>query len=127
MRLLCPWVVQRNRGGRFHTDAKTLTGRRWREARRLRRPPYAADMDEVLHAERLRGRAKRRHQRDIDELPDGAFAVFDGSALAIRGDTLLHWTPEGLRDSRAAAASYRGRCAHPAGDTGIGCEIELLL
>jgi hypothetical protein len=142
-----------NRGGRFHTDAKTLTRRRWgsrqwiccvldfkgrrrdiwgrsytelffldeptafaaghrpcfecrrkdaeafaekwREARRLGRPPYAAEMDEVLHAERLRGRAKRLHRRDIDELPDGAFAAFDGAAFVIRGDTLLHWTPEG--------------------------------
>jgi hypothetical protein len=52
-------------------------------------------MDEVLHAERLRGRARRLHRRDIDELPDGAFAALDGAAFAIRGDTLLHWTPEG--------------------------------
>jgi hypothetical protein len=51
---------------------------KWREARRLCRPPYAAEMDNVLHAERLRGRAKRLHRRNIDELPDGAFAVFDG-------------------------------------------------
>jgi hypothetical protein len=67
---------------------------KWREARRLRRPPYAAEMDDVLHAERLRGRAKRPHQRDIDELPAGAFVAFDEAAFAIRGDTLLRWTPE---------------------------------
>jgi hypothetical protein len=142
-----------NRGGRFHTDAKTLTARRWasrqwiccvldfkgrrrdvwgrfytelffldeptalaaghrpcfecrrkdaetfaekwREARRLSRPPHAPEMDDVLHAERLRGRSKRLHRPDIDELPDGAFVAFDGAAFAIRGDTLLHWTPEG--------------------------------
>ena len=52
-------------------------------------------MDDILHHERLRGRAKRLHRRGIDELPDGAFAAFDGAAFAIRGDTLLHWTPEG--------------------------------
>jgi hypothetical protein len=52
-------------------------------------------MDNVLHAERLRGRSKRLHRPDIDELPDGAFVAFDGAAFAIRGDTLLHWTPEG--------------------------------
>jgi hypothetical protein len=52
-------------------------------------------MDEVLHAERLVGRAKRLHRRNIDELPDGAFAAFDGAAFAIRAYTLLHWTPEG--------------------------------
>jgi hypothetical protein len=115
-----------NRGGRFHTDAETLTRRRWasrqwiccvldfkgrrrdiwgrsytelffldeptafsaghrpcfecrrrdaeafaerwREARRLSSPPYAAEMDEVLHAECLGGRAKRLHRRNIHEL-----------------------------------------------------------
>ena len=144
-----------NRGGRFHTDEKTVTRRRWasrqwiccvldfkgrrrdvwshyytelffldeptalaaghrpcfecrrkdaeafaekwREARQLRRPPYAAEMDVVLHAERLQGRDKRLHRRNIDQLPDGAFAAFDGAAFAIRGDKLLHWTSEGYR------------------------------
>jgi hypothetical protein len=52
-------------------------------------------MDEVLHAERLRGRAKRLHRRNIDELPDAAFIAFDGATFAIRADTLLHWTPDG--------------------------------
>ena len=41
------------------------------------------------------GRAKRLHRRNIDELPDGAFAAFDGAAFGIRGSTLLRWTPEG--------------------------------
>jgi hypothetical protein len=75
-------------------DAETFA-EKWREARRLRRPPYATEMDDVLHAERLRGRAKRLHRRNIDELPEGAFAAFDGAAFAVRGDTLLRWTPEG--------------------------------
>jgi hypothetical protein len=52
-------------------------------------------MDDELHAERLVGRAKRLHRRNIDELPDGAFAAFDGAAFGIRGSTLLHRTPEG--------------------------------
>jgi hypothetical protein len=52
-------------------------------------------MDDELHAERLVGRAKRMHRRNIDELPDGAFAAFDGAAFAIRGSTLLRWTSEG--------------------------------
>jgi hypothetical protein len=75
-------------------DAEVFAEKR-REARRLRSPPYAAEMDNVLHAERLRGRAKRLHRRKIDELPDGAFVVFDETAFAIRRDTLLHWTPDG--------------------------------
>jgi hypothetical protein len=75
-------------------DAETFA-EKWREARRLSRLPYAPEMDDVLHQECLRGGAKRLHRRNIDELPDGAFAAFDGAAFAIRSNTLLHWTPEG--------------------------------
>jgi hypothetical protein len=141
-----------NRGGRFHTDARTLTARRWasrqwiccvldfknrrrnvwgrfytelffldeptalaaghrpcfecrrkdaeafaeawRKAKRLRTRPYADAMDAVLHDERLDGRTKRLHRREIDTLPDGAFIALDGEAFAIRGNALLRWTPE---------------------------------
>jgi len=142
-----------NRGGRFHTDAKTLTARRWasrqwiccvldfkgrqrdvwgrfytelffldeptalaaghrpcfecrrkeaeafaehwRTAQRRRRRPYAFEMDEVLHRERLRGRGKRLHRRNIDALPDGAFVALGGEAYAVRGDRILRWMPRG--------------------------------
>jgi hypothetical protein len=142
-----------NRGGRFHTDAKTLTGRRWasrqwifcvlafknrqrdvwgrfytelffldeptalaaghrpcfecrradalrfadtwRRAHRSRTRPTAPAMDRVLHDERVAGRAKRLHRRDIGSLPDGAFVALDGEAFAVRGNALLHWTPAG--------------------------------
>ena len=142
-----------NRGGRFHTDARTLTARRWasrqwiccvldfknrrrdvwgrfytelffldeptalaaghrpcfecrrqdaeafaeawRKARRLGTRPYADAMDTVLHDQRLDGRTKRLHRREIDALPDGAFIALDGEAFAICGNALLHWTPEG--------------------------------
>ena len=142
-----------NRGGRFHTDARALTARRWasrrwiccvlafkgrqrdvwgrfytelffvdeptalaaghrpcfecryadaqtfaekwRQACRLRTRPYAGAMDETLHRERLRGRAKRLHRRNIDALPDGAFVALDGAVFAVRGKALLHWTPQG--------------------------------
>jgi len=142
-----------NRGGRFHTAARTLTARRWasrqwiccvlafkgrrrdvwgrfytelffldeptafaaghrpcfecrrgdaerfaeywRIAHRMRIRPRAAKMDQVLHRQRLQDRAKRRHRRSIDGLPDGAFIARDGEAFAVRGDALLRWTPEG--------------------------------
>ena len=148
-------IFMGNRGGRFHTPARTLTARRWasrqwiccvlafkgrhrdvwgqfytelffldeptalaaghrpcfecrrqeaksfadywRIAHRLRRRPRAAEMDQVLHRERLRGRAKRRHRRGIDGLPDGAVIALDGAAFAVRGDALLRWTPESYR------------------------------
>jgi hypothetical protein len=60
--------------------------------------PCAPEIDRVLHSERLDGRAKRRHRLPIDILPDGAFlelADEPGRALAVRGVTLLQWTPAG--------------------------------
>jgi hypothetical protein len=147
-----------NRGGRFHTDAKTLTARRWasrqwiccvldfkgrqrdvwgryytelffldeptalaaghrpcfecrrkeaqafaanwQKAHKLPAPPRAGEMDEVLHAERLQGRAKRMHRRDIDALPDGAFVALGEGAFAVRGDAVLRWTPHGYDERR---------------------------
>src|SRR5437868_6246080 len=57
----------------------------WARARKLPRRPSAPEMDDVLHPERLNGRAKRTHRRDIDELPDGAMIVLDGEPYALRG------------------------------------------
>jgi hypothetical protein len=152
-----------NRGGRFHTDARTLTARRWasrqwiccvldfkgrqrdvwgrfytelffldeptalaaghrpcfecrrkeaqafaamwQQARGLPAPPKAGEMDDVLHGERLQGRAKRLHRGDIDALPDGAFIALEEGAFALRGDWLLLWTPQG----------YDGRRPRPRG------------
>jgi hypothetical protein len=53
--------------------------------------------------ERLDGRAKRLHRRDIDALPDGAFIALEEGAFAVRGDALLRWSPEG----------YNGRKPRP--------------
>jgi hypothetical protein len=139
-----------NRGGRFHTDDRALTKRRWssrqwiccvldfkgrqrdvwgryytelffldevtalaaghrpcfecrrREAERFAalfsgtgQRASAAAMDAVLHAERLSGKGKRMHEREIDVLPDGAMIARDGNAFAIRGEQLLRWTSAG--------------------------------
>ena len=61
----------------------------------------APAMDKILHAERLAGKAKRTHRRAIDTLPDGAMIVRAGEAFAVRGNSLLHWTPAGY-DRRLA-------------------------
>jgi hypothetical protein len=68
---------------------------RWQEVFRLGARPRAPEMDTILQAERLNGRAKRTHGREIDELPDGAMIAWNGGAWAVRGDELLHWTPTG--------------------------------
>jgi hypothetical protein len=62
----------------------------------------APEMDDVLHAERLADRVKRRHKRKLDDLPDGVFVTLLGEdAFAVKGKRLLRWTPAGYKDSRA--------------------------
>jgi hypothetical protein len=67
----------------------------WRQAKNLSERPRAPEMDDILHAERLDGRAKRRHMRSIDDLPDGAFVALDEGAFAVRQNSMLRWTPSG--------------------------------
>jgi hypothetical protein len=144
-----------NRGGRFHSEARTLAARRWssrqwiccvlcfrnrrrdvwgrsytelffldeptalaaghrpcfecrrkdaqafaeawREASGMAARPRAGEIDEILHRERLQGRVQRRHSRNIDDLPDGAFVALGDAAFAVRGDALLRFTAEGYK------------------------------
>ena len=60
----------------------------------------AVAMDEALHSERLAGKAKRRHRRAIDGLPDGAMIALDGDAFAVKGNRLLRWMPSGYAKAR---------------------------
>lgn len=55
----------------------------------------ATAMDDVLHRERLDGKAKRLHRAGIDTLPDGAMIVRDGEASALRGEQMLPWAAGG--------------------------------
>ena len=60
-------------------DAETFAGF-WQAAFKLPKRPRADEMDLVLHAERLDGRAKRLHRSKLDDLPDGAFVALDEGA-----------------------------------------------
>jgi hypothetical protein len=66
-----------------------------------KRRATAAAMDALLHGERLAGKSKRMHRRNIDELPDGAMIAFGDEAFAVRGKRLLRWTPSGYAEARA--------------------------
>lgn len=59
----------------------------------------AGEIDDVLHAERLDGRRKRRHARNINTLPDGVMVVRGDEAYAVRGAELLRWTSQGYDTS----------------------------
>jgi hypothetical protein len=52
-------------------------------------------MDEILHRERLDGKAKRLWRSRLADLPDGAMIVRDGLAHAIRSGTLVPWSFDG--------------------------------
>jgi len=54
-----------------------------------------ARWDELLHAQRLDGKAKRLHRWPLDELPDGAMLAGEGTAYAVRRRALLPWTSQG--------------------------------
>jgi hypothetical protein len=60
--------------------------------------PYVDEMDRVLQAERLDGRAKRTHKMGIEDLPNGAFVARDESSYAVRGSHLLRWSENGYLD-----------------------------
>jgi hypothetical protein len=64
----------------------------WARTQGLRAPPRAGEMDAVLHAQRLDGRAKRRHRAALDDLPDCAMIVLaDKAPFAVRGEAVLPW------------------------------------
>jgi hypothetical protein len=70
---------------------------------RLPTAPRAAEMDRILHAERLDGRCKRRHPMPVDGLPDGTFVTLAAQpavTYAVRGPRLLTWTPSGYGGAR---------------------------
>ncbi len=67
--------------------------------------PRAPEMDAVLHAERIDGRDKRVHRRDLAGLPDGTMIAIEGDAFALRGDALLRWSPSGYVEGRPRPAS----------------------
>jgi hypothetical protein len=92
-----------------------LFAEKWDEAHRNRKQPYAAEMDNVLHAERLQGRVKRLHRCNIDELPDGTFAALDGAAF---NDATLQCLP---RSGQVADDDQ------PCGDAHTGLERSVRL
>jgi hypothetical protein len=82
------------------TDAHAFTDA-WGRASGHR--PRAAEMDAILHSERLNGRGKRTYRAEFAELPDGAMVACDGTAFAVRGDALL----------RSSSAGYVERQPRP--------------
>jgi hypothetical protein len=76
--------------------------------------PAGADaIDAQLHAERIDGRAQRRHPAALDDLPDGAFVLRDGAPWLVRGGALLRWTPGGYAERAPRPAGTRAELITP--------------
>jgi len=82
---------------------------------RRRHPDTGADaIDARLHGERVdpATKAHRLHPVELDELPDGAFVLHDGSPRLVLGGELLRWSPAGY-DARERRPSGRGLLVTP--------------
>jgi len=78
----------------------------WGEIRGRDRRGYVAEMDELMHGERLMpNRCKRLHRANLAGLPDGAFVMHDGLPNLVLGNALLEWSPGGYRRARPRPAS----------------------
>ncbi len=63
--------------------------------------PRAADMDAVLHADRIDpAGGKRTWRAPVADLPDGVFIVSDGEPWLKRAGRLHRWAASGYTDSR---------------------------
>jgi hypothetical protein len=62
----------------------------------------APEMDEVLHRERLNGRAKRLHAlpMPLEKLPDGAMVLAGGESYLIARGRALLWSFDGYREAQ---------------------------
>ncbi len=74
----------------------------WARARRLDRPPKAAEMDLILHQQRLDGRNKRCFEADMANLPNGVMIAMEGDFFALKEGCLLLWTAKGYKNLRVA-------------------------
>ena len=73
----------------------------WGAARGLDGRGYVADIDALLHAERLNAdRSKRLHRRAYCDLPDGVFVLDGDKPHLVLGKALLEWSPGGYVDGR---------------------------
>jgi hypothetical protein len=87
----------------------------WTAANAVEGVPAAADLDRVLHAERLDGgRAKRTYTERLSRLPPGVMTADDtGRAHLVQDGALRPWTPAGYGPPRARPAGAQVRVLTP--------------
>lgn len=80
----------------------------WSRARGFIDRARAAEMDEILHAERiLENGSKPTFEALFGDLPTGAFVQYLDAPHLVLAGRLLKWTPEGYRDRASPDASLK--------------------
>jgi hypothetical protein len=79
--------------------------------------PTAAEIDNLLHAERVApDRSKRSFRGALDKLPDGVFVTLgarEEQAYLVWGGSLFAWSPRGYRGRRARSKGKDVRVLTP--------------
>ena len=75
----------------------------------------ASEINEQLHEERVDPvtRGHRLHATRLEELPDGAFVLHDGSPRLVLGAALLTWTPAGYTERAVRPRGARAALITP--------------
>ena len=103
------------RRGDFNRFMTLWARQRGREGR-----AYVAEVDDVLHGERLAaGRSKRLHPHRIDTLPDGTFILLDGAPHLVLGRHLLRWSAAGYEAAVARPTSGSAQVVTPRHIVGV--------
>jgi hypothetical protein len=73
-------------------------------------------IDAELHDERIDPgtRAQRHHDAPLDDLPDGAFVLYDGAPHLVLGASLLAWSPAGYHHPLPRPEDAQARVITPA-------------
>lgn len=89
----------------------------WRLGHGLDVRPRAAELDVLLHAERVDSRTRQKRTRAValDSLPDGAMVEHEGAPSLVLGGALLRWSFEGYEPPRRIARSTGVRLLTPPG------------
>ena len=97
-----------------HQDA-VLFAEAWNAVRGLTGRARAADMDDILHAQRLLpDGGKRLHTIASSDVPDGVFVLATGISKLCYGGRLWFWTEAGYATPMPAAAGWVEALTPPA-------------
>ncbi|MFG1911871.1 hypothetical protein [Kribbella sp. NPDC048928] len=88
----------------------------WATANGLPERPRAAELDAVLHHQRVVSRTRRQRTtvQDLAELPDGAMIRFDGRPALVLGGQVLPWSWEGYEAPRQPPGLHQVEVLTPA-------------